>query len=92
MKIGAVRAGENVDLTVMDNGSGMDEATSARIFQPFFTTKGEKGTGLGLVNVMEFVRQSGGSIDVQSAVGKGTAFTMHLPEQRKEVYRTAAAA
>jgi CheY-like chemotaxis protein len=72
-------AGPRVTLTVRDTGTGMDERTRARIFEPYFTTKGEKGTGLGLSTVYGIVEQSGGSIRVESRVGEGSAFHVHLP-------------
>jgi len=64
---------------VEDNGSGMDENTRAHVFESFFTTKGSKGTGLGLTTVHEIVTSSGGLIHVESAVGSGTRFTVLLP-------------
>jgi len=58
----------------------MDQATQARIFEPFFTTKpSSEGTGLGLSVVSGIVQEHGGFIDVQSDLGKGSTFTIHVP-------------
>lgn len=66
-------------LVITDNGIGMDGATRARMFEAFFTTKGSKGTGLGLAGVYEIVRASGGLIHVDSAPDKGTRVSVLLP-------------
>jgi signal transduction histidine kinase len=65
-------------IVIADEGSGMDQKTLSRLFEPFFTTK-KRGTGLGLSIVRQIIDMHGGTIDVQSTVGKGTTFRVELP-------------
>jgi PAS domain S-box-containing protein len=73
-------AGSEALIHVRDNGAGMTDEVQAQIGQPFFTTKpAGKGTGLGLATAMGIVRDLGGRVVVDSAVGRGTVFTVRLP-------------
>lgn len=75
-----VRVGRWAELTVADEGTGMDADTLARLFEPFFTTKPSGlGTGLGLATVRGIVRALGGHVDAESALGRGTTMRVLLP-------------
>ena len=75
--------GRNICIQICDNGIGMDETVQEKLFRSFFSTKGHRGTGLGLLVTRKAVVEHGGSIDVQSEAGKGTVFTLYLPFQRR---------
>ncbi len=79
------RAVEFVELTVSDNGCGMNEVTRGRIFEPFFTTKGiGEGTGLGLAMVYGIASSHNGWVEVASTEGEGSVFRVYLPRSLKE--------
>jgi signal transduction histidine kinase/DNA-binding response OmpR family regulator len=67
------------DVEVRDTGQGMPDSVRARIFEPFFSTKGPKGSGLGLAVAYSIITRRGGEIVVESRVGQGTSFTIQLP-------------
>lgn len=71
--------GEYVSLAIADTGVGMDEETISKIFDPFFSTKGKLGTGLGLSQVYGFVTRSKGAVAVDSQLNGGSTFTLYFP-------------
>lgn len=77
-----------VQIQVCDTGTGMTEEVRRRCLEPFFTTKGEGGTGLGLSMVYGIVQRHQGTIDIDSAVGVGTTFFISLPQQVTPAERT----
>ncbi len=83
---GDLTPGECVVLSLRDNGSGMDEEIQAHIFEPFFSTKGEQGTGLGLSTVYGIIKQHNGDIEVQSVPGEGCLFQIYLPVSQEGTY------
>ncbi|MBV9496162.1 MAG: PAS domain S-box protein [Acidobacteria bacterium] len=78
---------DSVRIQVRDHGTGMDDATLARIFEPLFTTKKSRGTGLGLAVVHRLVSLHGGRVLVDSALGKGTSFDIILPRTQSVAER-----
>ncbi len=73
-----------VQLAVTDSGVGMDEETRSRCLEPFYTTKGERGTGLGLPMVYGAMQRHGGEVEVASVLGKGTCVTLSFPVTRDD--------
>jgi two-component system cell cycle sensor histidine kinase/response regulator CckA len=85
-----VEPGEYVRLRIADTGCGMEPRTLNRIFEPYFTTKGDKnGNGLGLAITLEAVRMHRGGITASSRKGKGTTFEMVFPVQKESPAETA---
>lgn len=72
---------DRVVISVADNGEGIPPRVKRSLFEPFHSTKGLRGTGLGLVVTKKVVDEHGGTIGVESTVGQGTTFTIHLPLQ-----------
>jgi PAS domain S-box-containing protein len=81
----AVPPGRYATLAVEDHGAGMDEATRRRVFEPFFTTRPEAGTGLGLASAYGIVTSHRGALQVESTPGQGSTFTVYLPRTEKPV-------
>jgi signal transduction histidine kinase len=83
LRIASGRVGDGVEVSVADTGRGMSEEVRRRIFEPFFSTKGSRGTGLGLAMVYGIVARHGGEITVDSMEGVGSTFTVRLPIGRE---------
>ncbi|MFZ1218887.1 MAG: ATP-binding protein, partial [Chthoniobacterales bacterium] len=71
--------GDNAMIRVRDTGTGMTESVRQRCLEPFFSTKGERGTGLGLSMVYGIIERHRGKLEIESAAGQGTTFIIHLP-------------
>ena len=94
IKIGTALIAEDdrvkfVRLRVRDDGLGMPPEVTERIFDPYFTTKGESGTGLGVPQVNALMKQIGGYVTVDSSVGNGTAFDLFFPAHDGQLPLTA---
>ncbi len=76
------RRKDRLEFDILDNGVGMDAGTQDKLFTPFFSSKGDKGTGLGLFIANKIVEQHGGEISVSSAPGRGSLFRVSLPAVR----------
>jgi len=74
----------SIILQVADNGPGMEEAVRKQLFSGLFSTKGSKGTGLGLLITQKIVQEHGGTIQVRSKPGEGSIFTIHIPSRHPE--------
>lgn len=91
--IEGARAGKFVQLAIEDSGTGITPDVLAHMWEPFFTTKGtNKGTGLGLSTVRGIIKNHGGFIQLDTAVGRGTTFQVYLPVAEAEVKSAAPAA
>jgi signal transduction histidine kinase len=77
--LGTRREAEQVVLTVSDTGTGMSSEVRVRCLEPFFTTKGDRGTGLGLSMVLGIIKRHEGSVEIESEPGQGTTFRICLP-------------
>lgn len=76
---------EEVVLTISDTGTGMTEQVRRRCLEPFFTTKGERGSGLGLSMVYGIIQRHSGKVEIESEPGKGTSFILRFPAYREPI-------
>ncbi len=84
VNIGLKNVGDYIVLSITDNGEGMDNSAKEKLFDPFFSTKGDKGTGLGLFQVFGFINRCGGIIKVYSEIDHGSKFSLYFPRSTKE--------
>jgi len=77
--------GDYVLISITDTGCGMDEITKEKIFEPYFSTKGDEGSGLGLSQVFAFLQRSGGTVNVLSEPNQGTQIVLYFPRSQVEV-------
>ena len=80
--LGTRSAQDTVRISVTDTGVGMSAEVQTRLFEPFFSTKGRRGTGLGLATVRSIVEESGGRVEVDSTLGRGSRFAIVLPAEQ----------
>lgn len=86
VEVGVSVHGSEVRIRIEDDGVGMDpEFVRDFLFRPFYTTKSSRGMGIGAFQAREFIRAAGGSVEVTSQPGQGTAFTLALPEAAEQV-------
>ena len=71
-----------IEVKIADTGQGIPKENLSKLFEPFYTTKGKHGTGLGLAVIWRIIDNHNGTINVESEPGKGTTFIIHLPLQR----------
>jgi len=79
LRMRQAESGAAVALDVVDTGEGMTDEVKRHLFEPYYTTKGDHGTGLGLASVRDLVEGFGGRLEIESAPGRGSTVTVHLP-------------
>jgi signal transduction histidine kinase len=85
LTVTSARRGQEVEITIADEGAGVPESIRGQLFEPFVTTKPEgKGTGLGLSTVLMVLERHQGRVDYTSEPGRGTAFVVRLPAAGQE--------
>jgi signal transduction histidine kinase len=83
--------GDDLVFEVADNGCGIDQEVKSKVFTTFFTTKGGKGTGLGLLTTRKIVQEHGGQVEIESLPGQGSTFRIRLPRSRLKALGASAA-